>query len=33
VPRWYRDSGKLSLEQVADSFVDMLSFGIATQRR
>jgi AcrR family transcriptional regulator len=30
VPRWHRDEGALSVEQVADTFVDILLNGIAT---
>jgi len=33
VPRWHRDDGKLSIHEVADTFVDMLSRGIANPRR
>lgn len=33
VPRWHSESGKLSIPQVADTFMDMLIDGIATARR
>ncbi len=33
VPRWHRSSGKLSVQQVVDSFMDMLTDGIATTHR
>ena len=33
VPRWYKESGKFSVTEVADSFVDMLANGIAVPRR
>jgi len=33
VPRWYSESGKLSIPQVADNFMDTLIDGIAAQRR
>ena len=33
VPRWYSESGKLSIPQVADNFMDTLIDGIATARR
>jgi len=33
VPRWYSDSGKLSIPQVADNFMDTLIDGIAAARR
>ena len=32
VPRWHRGSGKLSVQEVVDSFMDMLTDGIATSR-
>ncbi len=33
VPRWYQEGGKLSIEQVVDSFMDVLTSGIAAPRR
>ncbi len=33
VPRWHSESGKLSIQQVADTFMDMLIDGIAASRR
>jgi AcrR family transcriptional regulator len=33
VPRWHSDGGKLSIQQVADTFMDMLVDGIGTGRR
>lgn len=33
VPRWFDDRGKLSIQQVVDTFMDMLSTGIATAQR
>lgn len=32
VPRWHSENGKLSIPQVADTFVDMLVDGIAARR-
>jgi AcrR family transcriptional regulator len=32
VPRWHSESGKLSIPQVADTFMDMLIDGIAARR-
>jgi AcrR family transcriptional regulator len=32
VPRWHKDSGKLSVQQVVDSFMDMLTTGIVARR-
>lgn len=31
VPQWFKDSGKLSLEEVVDSFMTMLTHGIAAR--
>lgn len=31
VPQWYREGGKLELDAIVDSFVDMLVHGIATR--
>lgn len=33
VPRWFSEQGKLSLREVVDSFMDMLTQGIAAGRR
>jgi len=33
VPHWYRDSGKLGVEEVANQFMDMITQGIATPQR
>lgn len=33
VPRWYSDTGKFSIQEVADRFMDMLTLGIATPQR
>jgi AcrR family transcriptional regulator len=33
VPRWYSEAGSLSIQEVADSFMDMLTQGIATPQR
>lgn len=33
VPRWYKDDGKLSVQDVADSFIDMLTQGVAAKKR
>jgi hypothetical protein len=33
VPRWYQATGKLTLEEVADAFVDIITQGIATTQR
>lgn len=33
VPRWHSETGKLSIPQVADTFMDMLVDGIAARRR
>lgn len=33
VPRWYSEQGRLSLQEVVDSFMDMLATGIATTKR
>lgn len=33
VPHWYREDGKLSIQEVVDSFMDLLTRGIATSRR
>ena len=33
VPRWYKVTGKFSIQDVADSFMDMLTNGIATPHR
>jgi len=33
VPRWYDDKGRLSIQEVADAFMDMLTLGIATPQR
>jgi AcrR family transcriptional regulator len=33
VPRWYSDTGKFSIQEVADRFMDMLTNGIATPHR
>ncbi|MBO9652467.1 MAG: TetR family transcriptional regulator [Variovorax sp.] len=33
VPRWHSESGKLSVQQVADTFMDMVINGIAAGRR
>ncbi len=30
VPRWYRGAGNLTLDEIADAFVDMITQGIAT---
>lgn len=30
VPRWYSDNGKMSVAEVVDTFLDMLTTGIAT---
>ena len=32
VPRWYDEDGKLSIEDIADNFMDILTQGIATKR-
>jgi hypothetical protein len=32
VPRWHSASGKLSIPQVADTFMDLLVDGIAARR-
>jgi AcrR family transcriptional regulator len=32
VPRWHSESGKLSIPQVADTFMDMLIDGVAARR-
>ena len=32
VPRWYNEDGKLSIEDIADNFMDILTQGIATKR-
>jgi AcrR family transcriptional regulator len=32
VPRWHEEGGKLSIEQVADTFMDMLVGGIGARR-
>jgi hypothetical protein len=32
VPRWHSGNGKLTIPQVADTFMDMLIDGIATRR-
>ncbi len=32
VPRWHAEGGKLSIEQVADTFMDMLVGGVGTRR-
>lgn len=32
VPRWHKDDGKYSIEDVADTFMGMLTQGIATKR-
>jgi hypothetical protein len=33
VPRWYSEADRLSIQEVADSFMDMLTQGIATPQR
>jgi len=33
VPHWYKDSGKLGVEEVANQFMDMITQGIATPQR
>lgn len=33
VPHWYKDSGKLGVEEVANQFMDMMTQGIATPQR
>lgn len=33
VPRWHKASGRMSIPEVADTFMDMLIDGIAAQRR
>ncbi len=33
VPRWYKAGDKLSIEQVVDSFMDILLYGLATPQR
>ncbi|MBB3178515.1 TetR/AcrR family transcriptional regulator [Variovorax sp. Sphag1AA] len=33
VPRWHSESGKLSVQQVADTFMDMVINGISATRR
>lgn len=33
VPHWYKDSGKLGVEEVANQFMDMITLGIATPQR
>ena len=33
VPRWHKDAGKLSIQQVVDSFMDLLTKGIEVSRR
>ena len=33
VPHWYRDGGKLSVADVANQFMDMMTQGIATPQR
>lgn len=33
VPRWFDDRGKLSIQQVVDTFMDMVTSGIATPQR
>lgn len=33
VPRWHKDTGKLSVQQVVDSFMDLLSKGIEAPKR
>lgn len=33
VPRWHKDSGKFSSQDVADSFMDMLIHGVASPSR
>lgn len=33
VPRWYKDDGKLSVQDVSDSFIDMLTQGVAAKKR
>ena len=33
VPRWHKNTGRLSVQQVADSFMDMLTQGIAIPAR
>jgi len=32
VPRWHKEDGKYSIEDVADTFMDMLTQGIASKR-
>lgn len=33
VPHWYKDNGKLGVEEVANQFMDMITQGIATPQR
>jgi hypothetical protein len=33
VPRWYRATGKLTVPEVVDSFMDLLTQGIAVPQR
>ena len=33
VPRWHKDAGKLSVQQVVDSFMDLLTKGIEVSKR
>ena len=33
IPRWHKDSGKLTVQEVVDSFMDMMLYGVATPKR
>lgn len=33
IPRWHKDTGKLSVQEVVDSFMDMMLYGVAAPKR